>query len=198
MTDPQPTTTALVVLGLVALQPGSGYDLARLAERSVGYLWTPSRSQIYKVLPRLVSDGLATAKRVRQPDRPNKALYSITPAGRRVLRHWLSQVDEEPSGDTNIFALKLFFCDLVPPRTAQAQLDGYRRFLESRLDRFHAMSGRPAPGEKIFPQLVLRRAIVRIQATLAWVDEAGRALDSARARAAARRRTDTNRARRAR
>ena len=63
MTDPQRDTTTLAVLGLVALQPGSGYDLARLADRSVGYLWTPSRSQIYKVLPRLVSDGLATAKR---------------------------------------------------------------------------------------------------------------------------------------
>src|SRR5215468_4087520 len=57
MTDPQRDTTTLVVLGLVALQPGSGYDLARLADRSVGYLWTPSRSQIYKILPRLVSDG---------------------------------------------------------------------------------------------------------------------------------------------
>src|SRR5438105_12873565 len=121
MTDPQRDTTTLVVLGLVALKPGSGYDLARLAERSVGYLWTPSRSQIYKVLPRLVSDGLTTAKRVRQRDRPDKALYSITPAGRRVLRRWLSEVDDEASGDTNIYALKLFFCDLVPPRTAQAQ-----------------------------------------------------------------------------
>ena len=73
MTVPQHDTTTLVVLGLVALQPGSGYDLARLAERSVGYLWAPSRSQIYKVLPRLVAHRLAIAKTVRQRDRPDKA-----------------------------------------------------------------------------------------------------------------------------
>jgi PadR family transcriptional regulator, regulatory protein AphA len=180
MADPQPDTTTLVVLGLVALHPGSGYDLARLAERSVGYLWTPSRSQIYKVLPRLVAHRLATAKTVRQPDRPDKALYSITPAGRRVLRRWLSQVEVEPSGGANMFALKLFFCDLVPPRTAQAQLDGYRRFLESRLKRFQAMLRVPAQGENIFPQLVLARAITRIEATLAWVDQSSATLSAAR------------------
>jgi PadR family transcriptional regulator AphA len=179
MTDPQRDTTTLVVLGLVALQPGSGYDLARLADRSVGYLWTPSRSQIYKILPRLVSDGLATAKRVRQRDRPDKDLYSITPAGRRALRRWLAEAEEEPVRNPNIFALKLFFCDLVPARTAQAQLDAYRRFLEARLTRFHAMARAPAQGENIFPQLILGRAITRIEATLLWIEEASKTLDAA-------------------
>jgi len=178
MTDPQRDTTTLVVLGLVALQPGSGYDLARLADRSVGYLWTPSRSQIYKILPRLVSDGLATTKRVRQRDRPDKDLYSITPAGRRVLRRWLSEAEEEPVRNPNIFALKLFFCDLAPARTAQAQLDAYRRFLQARLSRFHAMAHPPAQGENIFPQLILGRAIARIEATLLWIEEASKALDA--------------------
>jgi len=179
MTEPQRDTTTLVVLGLVALQPGSGYDLARLAGDSVGYLWTPSRSQIYKILPQLVSNGLATAKRVRQRDRPDKDLYSITPAGLRVLRRWLAEVKEEPVRNANIFALKLFFCDLVPARTAQAQLDAYRRFLEARLSRFRAMEHAPAHGEILFPQLILGRAIVRIEATLLWIQEASKALDAA-------------------
>ena len=179
MTDPQRDTTALVVLGLVALQPGSGYDLARLADRSVGYLWTPSRSQIYKVLPRLVSDGLATTERVRQRDRPDKDLYSITSEGQQVLRRWLEEAEQEPVRNANIFALKLFFCDLVPARTAQAQLEAYRRFLETRLSRFHAMAHAPAEGENIFPQLILGRAIARIEATLLWVEEASKALDAA-------------------
>lgn len=179
MTDLQRDTTTLAVLGLVALQPGSGYDLARLADRSVGYLWTPSRSQIYKILPRLVSDGLATAKTVRQRERPDKHLYSITPAGRRVLRRWLAEAEEEPVRNPNIFALKLFFCDLVPAHTAQAQLDAYRRFLQTRLSRFQAMAHPLAQGENIFPQLILGRAITRIEATLLWVEEASKTLDAA-------------------
>jgi DNA-binding PadR family transcriptional regulator len=178
MTNPQPDTTTLVVLGLVALQPGSGYDLARLADNSVGYLWTPSRSQIYKVLPRLVTAGLATAKRVRQPERPDKELYTITTAGLQVLRGWLAEVEQEPVRNANVFALKLFFCDLAPAETAQAQLDGYRKFLKARLSRFRAMYT-PADGENIFPQLILGRAIARIEATLRWVEEASIAVDAA-------------------
>jgi len=179
MADPQRDTTTLTVLGLVALQPGSGYDLARLADSSVGYLWTPSRSQIYKILPRLVSDGLAIAKRVRQRDRPDKNLYSITPAGQQVLERWLMEVEEEPVRNANVFALKLFFCDLVPARTARVQLEGYRRFLEGRLSLFRAMAHAPAHGEHIFPQLILGRAIARIEATVLWVEEAGQAIDAA-------------------
>lgn len=179
MTSPQADTTTLAVLGLVALQPGSGYDLARLADHSVGYLWTPSRSQIYKILPRLVADGLATARRIRQRDRPDKALYSITPAGQRVLQRWLAETEEEPVRDPNIFALKLFFCDLVPARAAHAQLDAYREFLEARLTRFRAMAGAPNQGDSLFPQLILGRAIARIEATIHWVEEASEALDAA-------------------
>jgi PadR family transcriptional regulator, regulatory protein AphA len=178
---PQPNTTELAVLGLIAFEERSGYDLARLAERSVGYLWTPSRSQIYKVLPRLVDRGLATVRGVRQLDRPDKALYRITPAGRRAIRVWLEQVDVEPVADPNVFALKLFFGDLVSPRVARAQLDGYREFLEQRLRRFESMKRDPAEGEPIFPQLVLRRAIARIRATLAWVEEAAGVLHVVRA-----------------
>lgn len=173
-------TTEGAVLGLVAFGESSGYELAQLAERSVAYLWTPSRSQIYKVLPRLAGRGLAHARKVRQPGRPDKALYRITPAGRQALRLWLGQVDGETSGDPNIFALKLFFCDLVPVRTAQAQLAGYRRFLQFRLDRFTSMRREADAAEHVFPQLVLRRAITRIQATLLWVEEASKAIDAKR------------------
>jgi hypothetical protein len=66
----------------------------------------------------------------------------------------------------------------VPARTARAQLDAYRRFLETRLSRFHAMAHAPAQSGNIFPQLILRRSITRIDATLVWVEEASKALDA--------------------
>jgi PadR family transcriptional regulator AphA len=172
----QLNTTEGAILGLVAFGESSGYELARLAEETVAYLWTPSRSQIYKVLPRLADRGLTRARKVPQPDRPAKAMYRITPAGRRALRLWLEQVDDETSGEPNLFALKLFFCDLASARTAQAQLEGYRRFLESRLHRFESMRRDGDATERVFPQLVLRRAITRIRATLLWVAEASRAI----------------------
>ena len=184
MDHAQLSTTEHAVLGLVAFGERSGYDLARLAEQSVAYLWAPSRSQIYKILPRLVSQGLARTRRVRQPGRPDKALYKITPAGRRALRAWLEEVDDESSSDPNVFALKLFFCDLAPVRAAQAQLDGYGRFLNSRLRRFESMRRDLDEAENVFPQLILRRAIARIHATLLWVEEAKVAIDARQERIA--------------
>jgi DNA-binding PadR family transcriptional regulator len=174
--NPQPNTTEAAVLGLVAFRESSGYDLARLADRSIGYVWTPSRSQIYKVLPRLVANGFARVRAVRQDDRPDKALYRITPAGRGALRRWLETVDGVTTEDPRVFALKLFFCDLVPTATAEAQLAGYRRLLDARLARFETMLRDLDDVEMIFPQLILRRAIVRIRATLTWLAEAEEAV----------------------
>jgi PadR family transcriptional regulator AphA len=170
------STTELVILGLVAFGESSGYDLAQQVERSVGYLWGPSRSQIYKVLPRLVERGVARARAVRQRDRPDKALYRITPSGRRTLRSWLNEVEEEPTGGPNVFVLKLFFCDLVPPRAAREQLDAYRGFLEGRLSEFESMQRELDEVERVFPQLVLRWAIARIRASLSWTEEVAETL----------------------
>jgi PadR family transcriptional regulator AphA len=169
----QLSTTELVILGLVAFGESSGYDLAQQVERSVGYLWGPSRSQIYKVLPRLVERGLARARVVRQLDRPDKALYRITPPGHRAFRSWLDEVDEEPAGGPNVFVLKLFFCDLAPPRAARTQLDAYRGFLERRLRGFESIQRELDEAERVFPQLVLRRAIARIRASVAWTEDVG-------------------------
>jgi PadR family transcriptional regulator AphA len=172
--DPQSqlklSTTEATVLGLLAFGQRSGYDLLRLAEESVGYIWTPSRSQIYKVLPRLVTAGLATAREVEQQRRPDKAVYTITPQGRKMLRAWLAEIEEEPPNASTIFALKLFFCDFVPPEVALAQLNAYRAFLIGRLDTYEQMQKEPTDQERLFPQLVLARAIARIQATLEWAD----------------------------
>jgi len=183
----QPSTTELVILGLIAFGERSGYDLAQQVERSIGYLWGPSRSQIYKVLPRLVEQSLVRAREVQQRDRPDKAVYRITPAGRRALRSWLEEVDEEPVGGPNEFVLKLFFCDLVPARSARTQLEGYRRFLTRRLRRFESMLREFDEVEHVFHQLVLRRAIARIRTSLDWADdvdgEIGR-LEMSRARRA--------------
>jgi PadR family transcriptional regulator AphA len=166
------STTEVTVLGLLAFGQRSGYDLLRLAERSVAYIWTPSRSQIYKVLPRLVAAGLASAREVEQRGRPDKALYTITPQGRQTLRAWLGEIEQEPPNPSAIFALKLFFCDFVAPEVALAQLNAYRAFLTRRLAGYEQMHKEPAGETHLFPQLVLTRAIARIRATLDWADGA--------------------------
>ena len=75
------TATEVAVLGLLVDGERSGYDLLRQAEKSVGFFWTPAKTQLYAVLRKLVVGGFATARHVRQSDRPDKTLYRITVIG---------------------------------------------------------------------------------------------------------------------
>jgi PadR family transcriptional regulator, regulatory protein AphA len=159
------------VLGLVAFGERSGYDLALLAEQSVQHLWTPSRSQIYKTLPRLVAAGVTRKRDVEQHGRPDKTLYRITPAGRKALRRWLDEVEDEPAEGRIVFPLKLFFCEFASAGTAQAHLAAYRRLLARRLELYEGLRDGPSRLDNAYAGHVLRHGISRVRATLAWIDE---------------------------
>jgi len=173
------STTEGAVLGLLAgAGERSGYELAKLAEESVAFLWTPSRSQIYKVLPRLVAAGFAEMREVEQRGRPDKALYTVTPEGLETLRAWLEEVEDEPAGGRVVFALKLFFCDFASPPTALAHLSAYRRFLERRLESYERIEARATGSPVGYPDLVLRHGLARTRATLAWITQTTAAVEA--------------------
>jgi DNA-binding PadR family transcriptional regulator len=180
------TTTEGAVLGLVAFGEASGYDLARLATTSVAHIWTPSQSQIYKTLPRLAARGLTQVREIEQRGRPDKAVYGITDEGRTVLRGWLDEVEDEPTSGRVVFLLKLFFCDFASPGSAQAHLAAYRRFLSRRLECYEQLRDGPRLFESDLPGHALEHGIVRVKATLAWIDQTAAALEAATASRAAR------------
>jgi PadR family transcriptional regulator AphA len=168
------------VLGLLAGGERSGYELAKLAEDGVAYLWTPSRSQIYKMLPRLVNAGFARVREVEQRGRPDKAIYKVTPRGRAALRTWLEEVEDEPAAGRVVFALKLFFCEVASPTTALAHLAAYRRFLERRLEAYEQLRPDEAASPRSYPEHVLRHGLTRAHATIAWIDETAAAIEAER------------------
>jgi len=172
------TTTEGAVLGLAAFGEASGYDLARLAASSVAHIWTPSQSQIYKTLPRLAARGLTRTREVEQRGRPDKAVYRITRKGSGALRRWLDEVEDEPTSGRVVFPLKLFFCDFASPGTAQAQLAAYRRYLVRRLERYEQLRGSDLRFESDLPGHVLGHGIVRVKATLGWIEETVAALEA--------------------
>jgi len=171
-----PTTTEHAVLGLLAFGETSGYDLARTAAKSTAYIWAPSRSQIYKVLPRLVAAGYATSRAVEQLDRPDKELYRITGKGRLALRSWVEHVDDEPAGGIGVFLLKLFFAWAAPPEAGLRQLEAYQRLIERRLAAFEELERGLGPTDPVHARIALRHGIARARATLDWAEETRRTL----------------------
>jgi DNA-binding PadR family transcriptional regulator len=174
-----PTTTEYAVLGLLAAGEASGYDLARAASRSIAYLWAPSRSQIYKVLPRLVAMGYATKRDVEQRGRPDKQLYRISRRGRAALRSWVEDVEDEPEGGIGVFLLKLLFAWTAPAEAGLRQLDAYRMLIERRLTEFEELERGLGPDDPVQARVMLRHGIARARATLAWAEEARPALEPA-------------------
>jgi DNA-binding PadR family transcriptional regulator len=168
----KPTTTELAVLGLVAFGEASGYDLARASARSIGHMWAPSRSQIYKVLPRLVAAGYARSREVEQRGRPDKALYRIMPKGKAALVGWLDEIEL----DQGVLLLKLFFGWIGSPAASLRQLAAYRSILEARLAEFEQTEAGLEEDEPPHSRIALRHGIVRVRATLAWADETERVL----------------------
>jgi PadR family transcriptional regulator, regulatory protein AphA len=87
--SPTLTTTSYAVLAQLAVHPWSTYELAQQRVRYFRYVWPRAESAIYREVKRLAAMRLAAAKREYVGKRP-RTVYSITDAGRQVLRAWLA------------------------------------------------------------------------------------------------------------
>ncbi|MBC8077747.1 MAG: PadR family transcriptional regulator [Chloroflexales bacterium] len=109
------------LLGLLARNPCSGYDLARLMQQRVNNFWHARHSQIYPTLAQLEAQGLVSHERVEQEDRPDKKLFSITEAGQAALQSWVqSPTALTPRRDELL--LKAYSIWLADPQVAAALL----------------------------------------------------------------------------
>jgi DNA-binding PadR family transcriptional regulator len=177
------TRTELAVLGLLAWSgESSGYELHKLAGRSVGFIWAPARSQLYAVLKRLDAAGLVSGRHVVQADRPDKRIFSLTDAGMATLRGWLDRVEPIEPEDRDGVLLKLFFGAFGDPDAGRRQLLDYRERVERRLATYREIE-RTFDGERGTPALQrlqsLRLGVALMQASLAWADETLQALEPA-------------------
>jgi PadR family transcriptional regulator AphA len=174
------TRTELAVLGLLAWSgESSGYELHKRAGRSVGFIWAPARSQLYAVLKRLAAAGLVSGRRVAQPDRPDKRIFSISESGMETLREWLDRVEPIEPEDRDGMLLKLFFGVFGDPEAGRRQLLDYRERVEQRLATYREIEGTfdAEHGAAALQRLqTLRLGIALMQASLDWADETLRAL----------------------
>jgi DNA-binding PadR family transcriptional regulator len=82
-------TLGYAILGLLAREPMTGYEISQRMQVPVGYMWSASHSQIYGELAALEDGGLIRHRVVagRGP-RENKR-YSLSARGRRALVNWV-------------------------------------------------------------------------------------------------------------
>jgi DNA-binding PadR family transcriptional regulator len=84
-------TLGYALLSLLVRNPCSGYDIVRAMKKPIGFFWHARQSQIYTELLRLEKQGLIVHTLIEQQDRPDKKIYSLTPAGEAALRTWVTE-----------------------------------------------------------------------------------------------------------
>src|SRR5689334_12844627 len=68
-------------------RPGTGIELTRRFDRSIGFFWRATHQQIYRVLRRMEEDGWLSAG--AGESRSTERCYTVTSTGRKELAAWI-------------------------------------------------------------------------------------------------------------
>lgn len=106
------------LLGLLVFRPGSGYDLLKMFDTSLRYVWPAKQSQIYGELTKLDATGLI---KVTDEGPRGRKQYSLTPEGQAETVRWLTET-RESRPQRNPMLLQTFFLGLLPREEAVQRL----------------------------------------------------------------------------
>ncbi|HEX7738722.1 MAG TPA: PadR family transcriptional regulator [Marmoricola sp.] len=163
---------------LVSLRehPAAGLELARRFDRSIGFFWSATHQQIYKVLRRMEDAGWVVSQAQAQEGRREKTVYTVTPEGERALAQWIEESTPRESFRSEL-AVKMRAAS-YGDRTAlltdiEKRLDDHR----VRLGHYEALRDRDYPdpsaltGQDLDHYLVLRGGLLMEQFWITWLTD---------------------------
>lgn len=155
---------------------GTGYQLTRRFDRSIGHWWRASHQQIYKTLGRMTDSGLVTFVEQAQDGKPDKKVYSITDRGRAALSEWIRTPGKDVT-DRRELATKIRGAAPSDLPDLTAEIRRIRNLHAERAALFRAFEADdyPSPadltGTALQQYLVLRGGVLSEQGTVDWLDE---------------------------
>jgi len=146
------TTTSYAILGLLAVQPWTTYELAQQMQRALGQFWPRAESKLYEEPKKLVAGGLARATKETTGKRP-RTVYTITAKGRRALAAWIPTPSSGPVLEFEAL-VKLFYAEHGTKQDILDTLDGKVARVRNRMTRagaaFDSLLDRYADGAVLF------------------------------------------------
>jgi len=166
------------ILVSLSERAGSGLELTRRFDKSIGFFWSASHQQIYRVLARMESDGWVTSTVVGQQGRPDKKVYAVSDAGRDALADWLAQPGGTAAPARSEIAVKMRGASLARDRedvltVVRAELADH----QARLALYEQLCQKDYPdpaaltGADLDQYLVLRGGIRLEQGLVDWLTE---------------------------
>ena len=162
------------ILVSLSERPASGLDLTRRFDRSIGFFWSATHQQIYRVLGRMEADGWVRCTAVAQSGRPAKKVYDVAAAGRRELERWIA-ADTPMEQFRSEVAVKLRAASYGDRAAVLTQVEEHRAEHATRLAHYEQLATAYDPaslaGHDLDVYLVLRGGIRLEQFWVDWLTE---------------------------
>ena len=171
----------MVILGLLAHEDMSGYDIKKKIDGQIRFFWKGSFGSIYPALAAMEEDGLVKklgasgiAEKSASGGR-EKFLYSITSSGRKALKSWLS--DEKAVNDLKYETLlKLFFGGVTESEVTIRNIELFEKQVKEDLQllKLYQSNLKNVIGEKdhVYYYLTVSFGVETYEAYLKWCKEA--------------------------
>jgi DNA-binding PadR family transcriptional regulator len=158
-----------VLLGLLSVEPRTGYDLARGLREELDPVWRAEFSQIYPALARLRRAGFVVL-RVLGPRRgPRRNQYRISAAGRRELRRWAAEPAPAPAARDEGLA-RLAFLEILTPEERRETLRRHERAAAEEIRRVRELASASSRGKNAGNRGRAREgALERLEAHRRWL-----------------------------
>ncbi|WP_426226366.1 PadR family transcriptional regulator [Pseudarthrobacter sp. DSP2-3-2b1] len=125
-------------MALLTVEPMTGYDLSKLFESSVAYVWHAPDSQIYPELRRMKDCGLLKGEEVAWGQRGKKTQYRITAEGAAAFREWVN-APVEYFRERDPVHLKAAYLEWAEPDSARAHMEAHIEYHALRRKQWQGM-----------------------------------------------------------
>jgi len=131
------------LIGLLAEQPASGWDLTRRFEDLLGTVWPAGHPQIYGELRKLQDDGFIE---IESEGPRRRKTYRVTESGVEEVRRWLTSIEVDHTLRLEPVLRSVFFWLMTPDELA-AHLEKEAAFYHQLADKYRELAAAKDRGE---------------------------------------------------
>lgn len=161
------------LLGLLAIEPRSGYELTKEFESYLGrYAWQAGHTSIYPELSKLAERDLV---RITHEGARGSRTYDVTAEGREELRRWLLQPTSAPAKMRNELVLRMFLLNALDRDDALDVLRGIRDEAAQGIAELDPLrrpphTALPAKSKKGFGMFAVEFGVRQYEAIHGWAE----------------------------
>jgi DNA-binding PadR family transcriptional regulator len=129
----------IIILSVLRAGPVHGYELKRRVQRTT--LTSLSNNSLYPVLRRFEEAGAVTKTIEEQGGKPDRKVYTITDAGRRMLTELISTLPLKLATSEEEFLVRVSFFHELSPAQRLGILDARAAVLDGGIAQVRALIG---------------------------------------------------------